>query len=70
MTHFEIYNTYKKLMPFYSCYTIHWFPYGSLSIKIRQEDQKEFIFTYINENDWMFETIGHFLARTKGGEEM
>lgn len=45
-----------------------WFPNGRNSIRIRQKNGQEFIFTYHSQKDWKFETITSFLNGMKGGK--
>lgn len=38
-----------------------WFPNGRYSIRIRDIERNEFIFTYKNPKDWKFETMDSYL---------
>lgn len=38
-----------------------WFPNGKNSIRIRQKNKQEFIFTFLNDKEWRFETIDSHL---------
>ena len=46
-----------------------YFPDGRNSIRIRQKNGQEFIFTYHSQKDWRFETITSFLNGMKGGKK-
>lgn len=61
MTQKEIYKLLVLNYPHYSKYVDRWFPNGKNSIRIRQINQQEFIFTYNDKKDWKFETLDSFL---------
>ena len=42
-----------------------WFPNGKNSIRIRQLNKQEFIFTFTSEDEWKFETIKSFMKGKK-----
>ena len=68
MTHNKVYEQFKKLLPVYAKYTMEWFPNGLNSIRIRQIDEKDFIFTINDDlNDIRFETKDAFIKRIVGG---
>jgi hypothetical protein len=49
--------------------SIHWFQNGKNSLRIRQTNGQEFIFTFNSHKDWKFETIDMFYQdKTKGGK--
>ena len=65
MAHTQILNKFEDLMPAYYEKMILWFPNGKNSIRIRLSDYREFVFTYNKPDDWLFETLRHFLDRLK-----
>lgn len=46
-----------------------WFQNGKNSIRIRQKNHQEFIFTFNNEGNWRFETVESFMNGLKGGKK-
>ena len=42
-----------------------WFPNGKNSIRVRQTNKQEFIFTYNGKDDWRFETAKSFIKEGK-----
>lgn len=70
MSHSEIMKWFEYYFPDYSRNRVDvWFPNGRNSIRIRQKNGQEFIFTYHNQKDWRFETITSFLNGMKGGKK-
>lgn len=68
MTHNKVYEQFKKLLPVYAKHTMEWFPNGLNSIRIRQMDERDFIFSIEEDlNGIRFETKDAFLERIKGG---
>lgn len=67
MMHKDIYKWFKLYFSMYAREEdiSKWFPEGKNSIRIRQINGQEFIFTYKSKNDWCFETIKHFSSRSK-----
>jgi hypothetical protein len=64
MTHNEVYEKFKLYFPNYSgervdCY----FPNGKNSIRIRQTNMQEFIFSFVSDTEWSFETVNFFMKR-------
>lgn len=53
-----------------SKYTAVWFPNGRDSIRIRDINKHELIFTYHGDTDWRLETVNEFLKNMKGGCKM
>lgn len=53
MGHSEVMKWFENYFPDYSGDRIDvWFPNGRNSIRIRQKNGQEFIFTYHNQKDW------------------
>jgi hypothetical protein len=68
MTHDNVYKQFKKLLPDYAKRTTVWFPNGLNSIRVRQMDDKDFIFSTEEKlQEFRFETKECFLERIKGG---
>lgn len=62
MSHSEIMKWFELYFPDYAGSRIDlWFPNGRNSIRIRQKNGQEFIFTYHNRKNWKFETVDSFL---------
>ena len=70
MLHNKLYEKYCQLFPQFAEHTIEYFPNGKNSIRVRQENRKDFIFTYDGKKDWSFETVDSFIShmRAKGGK--
>lgn len=66
MIHSEVYGRYKECLPDRAAQTKEYFPNGRNSIRVRQNNEQEFIFTFIEPDSWKFETIDEFLAGMKG----
>ncbi len=65
MPHHVIFEKYAILFPEYAEGTTDWFSNGKNSIRIRLINNLEFIFSYEDKKNWMFETIDSYLERTK-----
>ena len=61
MTHREIYGWFRVYFELYDKHVDIWFPNGKHSIRVRQANGQEFIFTYNGKEDWRFETLDSFL---------
>ncbi len=69
MVHTDVYNWFALYFPNYAGENVDkWFPNGKNSIRVRQTNGQEFIFTYNSQKDWRFETINSFLSSAKGGK--
>lgn len=66
MIHTQIYGQYKECLPDQAKNTKEYFPNGRNSIRVRQNNGQEFVFTFIGPKSWKFETIDQFLAGMKG----
>ena len=67
MSHAEVYKAFRQYFPTYVGENIAaWFPNGRNSIRVREANGDEFIFSFNNGKDWKFETIGSFLNGKKG----
>lgn len=63
MGHNTIYEWFCSYFPQYSKYVELGFPNDKNSIRVRQTNGAEFIFTYNSSQDWRFETIKSFLKK-------
>lgn len=43
-----------------------WFPNEKHSVRIRTTNDREFIFTYNGEKDWILETADSYIKKMKG----
>lgn len=69
MTHNEVYKRFELYFSFYAGENVAtWFPNGKNSIRIRQKNRTELIFTYDGKDDWRFETAKSFINSMKGGK--
>lgn len=70
MTHKDVYEHFKVIMPEYANNLSEWFPSGKNAIRIRFKLGREFIFTCNDPKNWRFETIDSFIKSMKGGSKM
>ena len=71
MSHAEVYKAFRQYFPTYVGENIAaWFPNGRNSIRVREANGDEFIFSFNNGKDWKFETIDSFLNGKKGEKWM
>lgn len=69
MVHTDVYKWFALYFPDYAGDKVDkWFPNGKNSIRVRQTNGQEFIFTYNSQNDWRLETVNSFLSSAKGGK--
>lgn len=69
MVHTDVYKWFALYFPDYAEDKVDkWFPNGKNSIRIRQINGQEFIFSYNNQKDWRLETINSFRNSAKGGK--
>lgn len=68
MIHRDIYKLFELYFPNYAGNKVDtWFPNGKNSIRIRQTNHQEFIFTY-NSKNWKFEMVDSSRSGIKGGK--
>lgn len=69
MVHTDVYKWFALYFPDYAGDKADkWFPNGKNSIRVRQTNGQEFIFTYNSQKDWRLETANSFLSSAKGGK--
>lgn len=62
MVHEEVYKWFELYFPLYAGGNVEvWFPNGKNSVRIRQKNGQEFIFSYNGKDDWKFETRKSFI---------
>lgn len=61
MTHVEVYEKFKFFFPDRSAYIRSWFPNGYNSVRVRDNKNNDYIFTYNGDNDLRFETVDSFI---------
>ena len=66
MIHSQVYGYFKECLPIQAKKVTEYFPNGRNSIRVRQTDGQEFIFSTTAPKAWKFETIDQFLADMKG----
>jgi len=66
MVHSKIFEYFKECLPANAEKVETYFPNGRNSIRVRQINGKEFIFSFNGSRAWKFETIDQFLAGMKG----
>ncbi len=70
MTHKSVYQWFELYFPLYAGDKVDvWFQNGKNSIRIRQKNHQEFIFTFNDKDDWRFETVKSFINELKGGKK-
>ena len=62
MGHNEIFKQYNSLFPIYSGSNAKmWFPNGKNCIRVRLNNNQEFIFTYNDVENWKLETTKSYI---------
>lgn len=61
----EVFEYFKLYFPQFAEHVTEWFPNGKNSIRVRQSNGQDFIFTYNGKKDWCFETVRCFLERVR-----
>lgn len=69
MTHKEIYNWFALYFPQYAEHVELWFPNGKNSVRVRQTNKQEFVFTYNGAHEIIFETIDSHIKRMQKGDK-
>ena len=66
MTHKQVYEKYKEMIPFDETKTDLYFPCGLNTIRVRLNTGEEFVFSYNSNKSWVFETVDNFVKKMKG----
>lgn len=66
MLQHEIYKLFCDRFPEYCRPDDIWFPNGKNSVRIRQSNGQELVFTYHSRKNWRLETVESFISRLKG----
>lgn len=62
MAHSDVLKWFELYFPQFGGENVAvWFPNGRNSIRVRQTNGQEFVFTYSGKDDWKFETVKSFL---------
>lgn len=66
MNHKEVYEQFTNLFPTLAGEKVAvWFTNGKNSIRIRETDGRELIFSIFGKNEWMMESLEHFMKRMR-----
>lgn len=65
MNHKSIFEAFKIKLPTYAEGVNVWFPNGKGSIRVRLINKQEYVFSFISDKDWIFETVDHHLKSMK-----
>lgn len=63
MSHHEVMKKFKELFCIEEREIDTWFQNGKNSIRVRNKNKVEFVFTYENDHDWCLETAERFLKK-------
>lgn len=66
MAHRDVLETFKSYFPTFASSMTMWFPNGKSSVRIRQANGQDFVFTCNGKQDWSFETVDSFIKHMKG----
>lgn len=66
MIHSQIYKHFEEYLPDRARKVTEYFPNGKNSIRVRQANKQEFIFSFNGPKAWRFETVEQFLACMRG----
>ena len=67
MTHNAIFEAFKATLPKFADATVQWYPNGKNSIRAVVINRKQYVFTFMSDKDWCFETLDSHLKRMKKG---
>lgn len=65
MSHTEVLEYFKAYFPQFAEHISIWFQNGKNSIRVRQTNNSEYIFTYNGKDEWKLETIANFMRGFK-----
>lgn len=66
MTHSQVYGYFKEYLPEQEKKVTEYFPNGKNSVRVRQTNGHDFIFSVESPKAWRFETIDRFISDMKG----
>lgn len=66
MDHETIYSLFKLLFPELIKLGVEWFPNGLNSIRIRNVDETDMIFTYHCKEIWELESVKSYILKLNG----
>lgn len=69
MSHSQVYKYFKEILPDMEKKVIKYFPNGKNSIRVRQDDRQDFIFSFESPLIWRYETANRFITNMKGRKE-
>lgn len=70
MSHNDVYKWFELYFPNYAGDAVDaWFPNGKNSVRVRQKNRQEFVFTFHDRANWKFETVGSFMTGLRGGRK-
>ena len=70
MSHSKVYKWFELYFSQYAGNKVEaWFQNGKNSIRIRQTNNQEFIFTFSDKGNWRFETVESYMKGLKGGKK-
>lgn len=66
----DVFNKFKELFPQHAEQIEMWFPNGKNSVRVRDYNKHDYVFTYHGRNSWSFETVDCHVERMRGGSKM
>lgn len=66
MTHSEVYTNFESIFSNLARSVREWFPNGKNSIRIRCTNQKDYIFSIVDKENWKLETVPSFINSLEG----
>ena len=66
MTHSQVYGYFKECLPEQEKKVTEYFPNGKNSVRVRQTNGRDFIFSVESPKAWRFETGDIFISDMKG----
>lgn len=74
MTHKKVYDWFKFYFPQFADQSKEYFPCGKNCIRVRLQNERDYVFTYNGNKNWKFETVESHIksmrANTKGERQM
>lgn len=69
MTHKDVYKYFTLYFPQFAEHVEIWYPNGKNSVRVRQKNGQDFVFTYNGEMLWCFETVENHINRIRKGDK-